>query len=141
VRAIAPSFVTSFAAAWRVVSFGETWHSSPEFGRGKWYHGSPEVLTELAVGSTITPFADLARAFSHKPARLEISDNGAIAHNGVVPGLLYRVEGVDQTAIVQHPRSAMCRAAEWITTRPLALTPIPFRPSEGDAMRATDPLP
>ena len=32
-----------------------------------WYHGSPEDLTELATGSTITPNRALARAFSHKP--------------------------------------------------------------------------
>lgn len=40
---------------------------------GMWYHGSNSIFFELREGSTITPWQELAEAFSHKPARLDMT--------------------------------------------------------------------
>lgn len=91
-----------------------------------WYHGSPLVLTELAAGSTITQWKQLAEAFSHKPSLLEYNEIlGEITHNGVLDGRLYVVDepvhiGVD---VYPHPRSSMDEGVEWLTARPLKLKP------------------
>jgi len=85
-----------------------------------WFHGSPRQLLELRAGSTITPDRDLARAFSHKPTLLSISDDGAIKHNGRVDGFLYAIsEPIQREDIKPHPRSTMNLGKEWLTTRPL----------------------
>lgn len=89
-----------------------------------WFHGSPLELTELAPGSTITQWKELAEAFSHKPSRLEYADVfGAIGHNGILHGYLYRIdEPVNmEEDIHPHPRSSMDEGVEWITNRPLRL--------------------
>ncbi|PIE51953.1 hypothetical protein CSA37_09250 [Candidatus Fermentibacteria bacterium] len=65
-----------------------------------WYHGSPEKLTTLKPGSYVTPFAELAKAYSHKPAELsfaftEDTDKDEILveveQNGRQTGFLYQV--------------------------------------------------
>jgi len=87
-----------------------------------WYHGSPEDLTELATGSTITPNRALARAFSHKPTLVCLEDDGAIRHNGIRAGTLYRIdEPLAPNDIYPHPRSTMPEGLEWLTRRPLRL--------------------
>lgn len=43
-----------------------------------WYHGSNKSFTILKEGSTITPWRELAEAFSHKPTSLEYNDAGKI---------------------------------------------------------------
>ena len=58
-----------------------------------WFHGSPEKLTMLRTGSWVTPFKELAKAFSHKPACISVSDDDFrnVRHDGKIPGYLYVV--------------------------------------------------
>ena len=86
-----------------------------------WYHGSDKLFSELAAGSTITQWRELAEAFSHQPGWLSYDDDGRISHNGTKPGYLYVIDepvtvGED---IYQHPRTTMDRNAEFLTKRPL----------------------
>jgi hypothetical protein len=88
-----------------------------------WYHGSPLKLTVLRAGSTMTQWRSLARAFSHKPAILMISDDRQIRHTGTLPGYLYEIaEPVAAADVVPHPRTTMEGGDEWLTTRNLRLT-------------------
>ncbi len=93
------------------------------FEIGAWYHGSPLTLHTLRAGSTITPFEQLAEAFSHKPTKLSIGDDGRICHNGILQGTLYAIdeEIVPGRDMLPHPRSTMGAEKEWITERPLRL--------------------
>ena len=50
------------------------------------YHGSNILLSELRMGSTITQWEALAKAFSHKPSVLGYDDKGNIEHNGFEQG-------------------------------------------------------
>ena len=60
--------------------------------KGPWYHGSPAKLTCLTKGSMVTPFEAIAKAFSHKPSLLSMSeDMTTVKHNGELPGFLYVV--------------------------------------------------
>ena len=87
-----------------------------------WYHGSPLRLTTLREGSTITQKRALARIFSHKPARVSVSDDGRIKHNGTTPGYLYAVaDKIQLEDVVPHPRTTMAPGDEWLTTRELRL--------------------
>lgn len=93
--------------------------AEPDFSK-PWFHGSPQELTELRAGSTITQDPELARVFSHKPALVSISDNGTIKHNGQVDGFLYAIsETVQREDVKPHSRSTMAPGKEWLTTRPL----------------------
>ena len=56
-----------------------------------WYHGSQEQLTKLRAGSSNTQNRDLAKAFSHRPSLVSMSDRGdgevspetfLVRHNG-----------------------------------------------------------
>jgi hypothetical protein len=86
-----------------------------------WYHGSPERLTALRAGSTITQDIGLARVFSHKPSIVSIDDAPPkYLHDGLRPGFLYQIaEDVLAGDVTPHPRSTMAPGAEWITSRPL----------------------
>jgi hypothetical protein len=89
----------------------------------KYYHGSPLILDCVKSGCDITPNKTLAEAFSHKPTRLSIDDNGIIYHNGTTKGYLYEVDeellvGVD---IIQHPNSAFTDGDEMLVLRDLKL--------------------
>ena len=105
-----------------------------------WYHGSPIQLTVLRRGSTITQNRDLARAFSHKPTLLSISDEGRVQHNGTAPGLLYQIEEeIRPDDIVPHPRTTMPPGLEWLTTRDLHLSligPVDF--ADGEILTADE---
>ena len=86
---------------------------------GIWYHGSNCVFTELRENSTVTPWRELAEAFSHQPSRLNYDDNGVISHNGKEKGYLYIIDepvtvGVD---IYQHPRTTMDPNAEFFNKK------------------------
>lgn len=68
----------------------------------RWFHGSPYRLATLRPGSTVTPIVELARAFAHGPARVNINireDDIApnrsvvIEHNG-------KREGLDRKSVV-----------------------------------------
>jgi hypothetical protein len=53
---------------------------------------------------------------------VSISGEGAIKHNGALPGYLYVVaEEVFPKDVVPHPHSTMQEGEEWLTTRDLAL--------------------
>ena len=57
-----------------------------------WYHGSPHTLQTLRKGSMITQFKEVAKAFSHKPLLMSLSDDcQTVKHNGERPGLLYTI--------------------------------------------------
>lgn len=87
-----------------------------------WFHGSPERLTVLAARSAITRNRQLAEAFSHKPTRLSVANDGTVEHNGTVPGYLYAVDeevGIDDAA--PHPAVSGDDPWEWTTTRDLKL--------------------
>lgn len=88
---------------------------------GIWYHGSNVLFEELRVNSTVTPWRELAEAFSHQPSRLSYDDNGNIFHDGIQKGYLYVIDepvmiGED---VYQHPRTTMDDHAEFLTRRPL----------------------
>ena len=95
----------------------------------RWFHGSPESLHTLRKGSTVTPIAELARAFAHRPSRVGIEvhendDAGArqvtIEHDGRRDGFLYEVEvGDPATDLLPHTGSTMAPGEEMITTREL----------------------
>ncbi len=70
---------------------------------GPWYHGSPTKLSSLRKGSMVTPFVEIAKAFSHKPKLLSMSeDMKSVKHNGQIPGLLYVVaEEVTEDDLVE----------------------------------------
>lgn len=59
----------------------------------QWFHGSPAKLETLLKGSWVTPYKELARAFSHKPSCISASgdDFSEVKHNGILPGYLYIV--------------------------------------------------
>jgi quercetin dioxygenase-like cupin family protein len=85
-----------------------------------WYHGSPYRLSVLRAGSTVTRDRYLAEAFSHKPAIVSMDDDGAIRHNGVAAGYLYRVvDALAENDVYPHPRSSMAPGKEWLTCREL----------------------
>lgn len=93
---------------------------------GVWYHGSNMIFSELRTNSTVTPWRELAEAFSHQPSVLGYDDNGVISHNGTEKGYLYIIDepvviGVD---IYQHPRTTMDENAEFLTKRPLKVKKI-----------------
>lgn len=85
-----------------------------------WYHGSNRIFDVLYEGSTITQWKELAKAFSHKPTRVDLYD-GEIFHNGVEKGYLYIIDepievGID---VYNHPMTTMYENAEFLTKRPL----------------------
>ena len=85
-----------------------------------WFHGSPVELRSLHAGSTITQNRALARAFSHKPTFVTVSDAGEIRHNGTQLDYLYLVaENVRAGDVTPHPGTTMMRGEEWLTTREL----------------------
>ena len=57
---------------------------------GTWYHGSQKELTRLGAGSSITQSRNVAKAFSHRPSLLSMSDE-SLKHDGVTPGYLHVV--------------------------------------------------
>lgn len=89
-----------------------------------WFHGSPLVLNELAAGSTITTWKELAIAFSHKPTLLEYNVvGGNIKHDGSNSGFLYKIDEPikEDIDIYKHPNTSMDEGVEWLTKRPLKL--------------------
>lgn len=92
-----------------------------------WFHGSPYELTELQIGSTITPDPMLARVFSHKPSLVSDAraEGRALKHNGRLPGWLYVVdEPVGPEDIVLVPGSTIGPDKERRTTRVLRVRKI-----------------
>ncbi|MHB0937958.1 MAG: hypothetical protein ACYC6A_16340 [Armatimonadota bacterium] len=83
-----------------------------------WYHGSPHELAVLRAGSWVTPFKEVAKAFSHKPVTISASDDyQQVTHDGTVPGFLYRVaEPIGPEDIAELPGTAR---THWQTRRDL----------------------
>ena len=94
-----------------------------------WYHGSQQELTKLQVGSSITQNRKVAKAFSHRPSLVSMSDEGEslsdklrIKHNGVTPGYLYTVsDDIGPDDVYPHPHPANADGWEWLTNRELKL--------------------
>ena len=94
-----------------------------------WYHGSPHLMDVLVVGSSITRNRALAVAFSYKPSRVSVNDEGKVNHNGTRKGYLYEVDqDVLPDSIVVHPSCLADDPWEWVTKKPLKLKII----EEGD---------
>lgn len=96
----------------------------------EWFHGNPERIETLPVGATVTPIAALARAFAHKPGKVEFNvafgEDGAqtvtIRHTGARPGFLYRVQVADPVAQLEpRPKSPMAEGEEMLARVELAL--------------------
>ena len=71
-----------------------------------WFHGSPVKLDVLLSGSWVTPFRELAKAFSHRPTRITVSDEDftVVRHDGKIPGFLYVVaEPLDDQDLEERP--------------------------------------
>jgi len=94
-----------------------------------WYHRSPQRLQTLLKGSTVTPVVELARAFSHKPASVNINirenESGrtvTIEHDGKKHGYLYKALVDDPgKGLTPHPESSCAPGEEMLTTRDLPL--------------------
>ena len=107
---------------------------------GEWFHGSPEILSSIRPGSTITGNRILAMAFSHKPDHLsiEVEESGesgsrtiTLQQDGIRSGYLYRVILNDpETDTVEDPESVMYPGDEVLTARELQvelLEEVPLR--------------
>ena len=84
-----------------------------------WFHGSPEELSALRVGSWVTPFREFAKAFSHKPTRVTApgDDLANVRHDGKVAGFLYVVaETLSEQDLEELPGTDR---THWKTTRVL----------------------
>jgi hypothetical protein len=113
-----------------------------EHPAARWYHGSPKAIDELRAGSTVTPIPQLARAFAHRPGRLDINirENDethrrtvTIEHDGKSAGFLYEVAVADPARDLRpHPESTLAPGEEMLTTRPLPLRML-------ESLRADEP--
>ena len=87
-----------------------------------WYHGSQQELTTLRVGSSITQDKTVAKAFSHRPSMLSMSEGGTVKHDGVTPGYLYIViDEISPEDVYPHPHPVNATRWEWLTNRELKL--------------------
>ena len=87
-----------------------------------WYHGSQQKLTTLRVGSSITQDKTVAKAFSHRPSMLSMSEGGTVTHDGVTPGYLYIVaDEISPEDVYPHPHPVNATRWEWLTNRELKL--------------------
>ena len=110
---------------------------------GPWYHGSPVVLSVLSKGSMVTPFVEIAKAFSHKPKLLSMSDDmRSVKHNGELPGFLYLVsEQVDVDDLVELQGT---RQTHWEIRRDLRVELVEEVPVDdpplltGDALKRSE---
>lgn len=82
---------------------------------GPWYHGSPFELTALSEGSVVSPFKEVAKAFSHKPPTVSMSDDYSIVrHNGELPGFLYVLADAAPGDVVEMPGTD---STHWVIQR------------------------
>lgn len=85
----------------------------------EWFHGSPEVLTHIRAGSSISPTKNVARGFSYRPEFLDVSTEGnSIRHNGTRGGYLYVVdERLTEADVRLHDASKDDPWFEWLVNR------------------------
>ena len=84
-----------------------------------WFHGSSEQLDTLRTGSWVTPFRELAKAFSHRPTRISASDDDftKVRHDGKIAGFLYVVaESLEDQDLEELPGTDQ---THWKTMRVL----------------------
>ena len=94
-----------------------------------WYHGSQQKLTKLRIGSSITQYRNVAKAFSHGPSLVSMSDGGEslsdklrLKHNGFTSGYLYVVsDEIGPDDVYPHPHPVNVGRWEWLTNRELNL--------------------
>ncbi len=95
-----------------------------------WFHGSPTKLEVLMAGSSITPFMEIAKAYSHKPERLELSvledtENELIhvevKHDGNMPGFIYQVMISDPKELRKPDENLGPLGEEKVTTQEVTL--------------------
>ncbi|WP_339260549.1 hypothetical protein MKY85_11740 [Paenibacillus sp. FSL R5-0749] len=90
-----------------------------------WFHGSPMLLDELLVGSTITQDRELARIFSHKPSIVALDEHGTRLHNGKLCGYIYILdEEITSEDVYPHPATTMNPGEEWLIKRGLKVRKI-----------------
>lgn len=99
----------------------------------QWFHGSPEKLTTLRTGSWVTPFKELAKAFSHKPTCISISDDDFlnVRHDGKVDGYLYVISERISNEELRELKGT--DQSHWETTRELKIkfvSDVPLMDSE-----------
>lgn len=96
----------------------------------QWFHGSPAKLTNLKTGSSITPFMEIAKAYSHKPERLELSVledteknliHVEVKHDGRLPGFIYQVLIADPIELRKPDENLGPLGEEMVTTREMTL--------------------
>ncbi|MHB1000779.1 MAG: hypothetical protein ACYC27_16175 [Armatimonadota bacterium] len=89
-------------------------------GDDHWYHGSPFKLCKLQKGSVVTPFKELAKAFSHKPTKVSMSHGcEVVKHNGTLPGYLYIIaDSILPDEILEMPGTD---GTHWLIERDMGL--------------------
>ena len=87
-----------------------------------WYHGSQQELTTLRIGSSITQNRNVAKAFSHSPSLLTMSERGTVKHDSATPGYLYIIaDEIGSDDVHPHPHPVNTTRWEWLTNRELKL--------------------
>lgn len=96
----------------------------------QWYHGSPAKLTILKTGSSITPFMEIAKAYSHKPSRLNLSVledteknlvHVEVKHDGRRPGFIYQVMITAPNEIREPDENLGPLGEEMVTTQKMTV--------------------
>ena len=83
-----------------------------------WYHGAQMALTVIRKGSSISPYRNVAIAFSHRPVIVSLEDDGTVRHNGTAHGYLHRImEDLTEEDITLHPACAEGEDWEWLVNR------------------------
>ncbi len=89
----------------------------------QFYHGSPQRLTTLWAGSSVTRNMQLAKAFSHRPTEVWSSRQGEVHHNGSKPGYLYvSDEELAERDLQVHPACDSDDPWELVVKRDVRLT-------------------
>ncbi len=115
--------------------------------RQPWYHRSQQRLTMLRAGSSITQYKRVAKAFSHRPSIVIMSDGGEgeqqagewnIRHDGVTFGYLYVVaDEVEPADVRPHLHPVSVSHWEWLTNREMKIRLIE-ETTVADSERLTD---
>ena len=96
-------------------------------GGSPWYHGSQQRLTTLRAGSSVTQNSDVAKAFSHRPSLMSMTqpeegEQWSVRHDGTTPGYLYVVaEEIGAGDARPHPHPVNLSRWEWLTNRDVKL--------------------
>lgn len=78
---------------WELKAFADDRCQSGDYDPEHWaYFGSPVPIHAIPEGAVLTPYSELAAAYAHDPAHVEVALNGIVSHDGKAEGLLYRVD-------------------------------------------------